>query len=162
MELEFAGRRFPVSTGDLVIGADPGADVVLAGALPRHAVVRALGDRMATIRASGPEAAITVNGVACGPEPTPLMDGDSIAIGSHELKVLNPTHPGGGPNAPPPGARERLHDTLFGLPKSTPAAGSPAVPRPAPAVPAAPAASRMIAIAAAVVAVALLAWLLLR
>jgi hypothetical protein len=119
MELEFGGRRYPVPPGELVIGADAAAGLVLAGAAPRHAAVRLLGARMGTIRALSEGAEILVNGVAVGLEPTPLLDGDTIRIGDHQLKVLNPAHPVGGPSTLPEGARERLHDTLFGVPRPT-------------------------------------------
>lgn len=160
MDLEYAGRRYPVTGVDLTLGADPGATVVLSGALPRHAVVRALGDRMATIRAVEAGADISVNGVALGPDPTPLLDGDTIVIGAHELKVINPSYPAGGPATPPRGARERLHDTMFGLPRSTtPVPGTPAVtPPPKPEA----RGGRIWIAVAGVVSLALLAWLLLR
>jgi len=161
MELEYAGRRYPVAQGELILGADPAASVVLTGARPRHAVIRALGERMATIRAADTGAEISVNGVALGPDPTPLMHGDTIQIGSHQLKVLNPTHPTGGPNSPPAGARERLHDTMFGLPKSTatPVQGVPAAPPPAPAP---RAAGKGWIVVAAIASAAIIIWLLLR
>lgn len=160
MELEYAGRRYPVTGGDLTLGADPGATVVLSGARPHHAVVRALGERMATIRAVETGAEISVNGVALGPDPTPLLDGDTILIGAHELKVVNPSFPAGGPVTPPPGARERLHDTMFGLPRSsTPITGTPAVTPPQkPQSRGGP----LWIVVAGVVSLALLAWLLLR
>lgn len=165
MELEYSGRRYPLAEGELTLGADAAASVVLSGTRPRHAVIRALGERMATIRAAEPGADITVNGVAVGPDPTPLMHGDTIRIGTHQLKVLNPTHPAGGPNTPPAGARERLHDTLFGLPRSTatPVPGVPAAAPPPPAPEAAaPSSSKAWIVVAAVASVALIAWLLLR
>jgi hypothetical protein len=161
MELEYGGRRYPVAESELILGADAGAGVVLAGARPRHAIVRALGERMATIRAAENGAEITVNGVAVGPDPTPLMHGDTIQIAQHQLKVLNPTHPVGGPNAPPAGARERLHDTMFGLPRST-ATPVPGVPpaKPPEAPPRAP--GKTWIVVAAVASAALILWLLLR
>jgi hypothetical protein len=163
MELEYGGRRFPVTDGEVILGADPGATVVLAGVRQRHAIVRALGERMATIRAAEAGAEISVNGVALGPDPTPLLDGDTIVIGEHQLKVLNPSHPAGGPSTPPPGARERLHDTLFGLPRSTPVTGTPATEPPPPPPPPPPASGgRTWIVVAAVVTLALLAWFLLR
>jgi len=164
MELEYGGRRYPVAEGELVLGADTTSSVVLAGAQPRHAVIRALGERMATIRAAVAGAHIAVNGVPVGPDPTPLMHGDTIQIGSHQLKVLNPTHPTGGPNTPPAGARERLHDTLFGLPRSTatPVQGVPAA-APRRSAPPQPASSgRTWIVVAAVASVLVIAWLLLR
>ena len=162
MELEYGGRRYAVAESELILGADAGSAVVLAGTRPRHAVVRALGERMATIRAAENGADITVNGVAVGPDPTPLMHGDTIQIGSHQLKVLNPTHPAGGPNAPPAGARERLHDTLFGLPRSTatPVQGVPAAEKPASPAPKAPGKTWIVVVAVASAAIIL--WLLLR
>ena len=161
MELEYGGRRYPVAESDLTLGSDPAASVVLAGTRPRHAVVRALGERMATIRAAESGADISVNGVAVGPDPTPLMHGDTIQIGSHQIKVLNPTHPAGGPNTPPAGARERLHDTMFGLPRSTatPVQGVPAAEPPR-ATPRAP--GKTWIVVAAVASAAIILWLLLR
>ena len=161
MELEYGGRRYPVAESDLTLGADAAATVVLADTRPRHAVVRALGERMATIRAAEAGAEISVNGVAVGPDPTPLMHGDIIQIGVHQIKVLNPTHPAGGPNAPPAGARERLHDTMFGLPRSTatPVPGVPAAEPPSPA-PRAP--GKTWIVVAAVASVGIILWLLLR
>ncbi len=163
MELEYGGRRYPVAEAELILGADSTATVVLTGTQPRHAVVRALGERMATIRAAVAGAEIAVNGVALGPDPTPLLHGDTIQIGSHQLKVLNPTHPAGGPDTPPAGARERLHDTLFGLPRSTatPMQGGPAASRQdAPPQPAS--SGRTWIVVAAVASVLIIAWLLLR
>jgi hypothetical protein len=117
MELEFGGRRYPVPAEELIIGADPGAGLVVAGAQPRHAVVRPLGERMATVRVGTEGARILVNGVEVGTEPTPLLHGDVIEIGGHRIAVLNPGHPAGAPDSIPEGARERLHDTLFGVPR---------------------------------------------
>lgn len=131
MELEYEGRRYPLTGGELVLGSDPTTGLVLADLRPRHAVVKALGSRMATIRPLEEGAALAVNGVAVGREPMPLLDGDRVTVGRHELRVRNPEFPAHGPDAPPPGAREQLHDTLFGLRKST----TPPVQPPRPAAP---------------------------
>lgn len=128
MELEHGGRRFPVTAEELVIGAEPACAIVLGDAFPRHAAVRGLGERMATVRSLDPGAETLVNGVAVGREPTPLLHGDTIRIGGHELRVVNPAHPAGGPTTPPAGARERLHDTFFGIPRSTTPAPEPGPP----------------------------------
>lgn len=154
MELEFAGQRYPVPPEELTLGSDPAAGIVLPGALPRHGVVRRLGDRMATIRVAADGAAILVNGVAVGQEPTPLLHGDTIQIGEHRIAVLNPAHPVGGPTAPPAGARERLHDTLHGLPRPeglAPGAEPEAAGKGRP----------MLLVVLAGVAIAFLAWILL-
>lgn len=113
---------------------------------------------MATIRPLQPGAMIAVNGIAVGGEPTPLLHGDLIRIADHELMVVNPAHPVGTPQTPPAGARERLHDTFFGMP-STKAPGVP----PEPATRSTPKAGSAIwIIVAAVASLALLTYLLLR
>ncbi|HEX9166606.1 MAG TPA: FHA domain-containing protein [Gemmatimonadales bacterium] len=161
MELEFGGRRYPVPPDELILGADPAAGLVLPGAEPRHAVVRRLGDRMATVRVAAEGARILVNGVAVGAEPTPLLHGDVLEIGAHRITVLNPGHPAGGPDSIPEGARERLHDTLFGVPR--PAGLNRPVAGPGPVAPGAPATRRVPAwvIVAGIAGIVLLAWLLL-
>jgi len=166
MELEHSGRRYALSGGEVVVGSDPAAGIVLADLLPRHAVVRPLGGRMATIRPGAPAADIQVNGVGVGQEPMPLLDGDVVRLGRHELRVLTPSHPAGAPDAPPAGARQQLHDTLFGVPRRealpprSPDAGTPELP------PAPPSAlgggGRAWIVAAALVSGALLLFLLLR
>ena len=146
---------------ELIIGADPGAGLVLTGVEPRHAVVRRLGDRMATVRVAAEGARILVNGVAVGAEPTPLLHGDVLEIGAHRITVLNPGHPAGGPDSIPEGARERLHDTLFGVPR--PEGLDRLAAATAPVAPRAPAPRRLpVRVIVAIVAgIALLAWLLL-
>lgn len=159
MELEFGGRHYTVPPEELIIGADPASGLVLAGAKPRHALVRPLGDRMATIRVAAEGARILVNAVEVGAEPTPLLHGDVIQIGDHRITVLNPAHPAGGPTTPPHGARERLHDTLFGVPRPEGLA-RPVAPAPQPA-PTARGGLPVPLIVAAAVVVALIAWFLL-
>ena len=160
MELEFGGRHYTVPPEELIIGADPSSGLVLAGAAPRHAVVRPLGERMATIRVATEGARILVNAVAVGSEPTPLLHGDVIQIADHRITVLNPAHPAGGPTTPPEGARERLHDTLFGVPRPKDLAPPAATPA-APDAPTARSGIPVPLIVAAAVVVALLAWFLL-
>jgi pSer/pThr/pTyr-binding forkhead associated (FHA) protein len=57
-------------------------------------VVEATQPGLAAIRAAGAEAEVRVNGVRLGAEPTPLLHGDKIAIGSHELRVVDSTRGG--------------------------------------------------------------------
>jgi pSer/pThr/pTyr-binding forkhead associated (FHA) protein len=91
IHLEIGGERYPVSPGETVIGSDPENAVVLGGegVQPRHAVVQATPPNSAAIRAADQEAEVKVNGVRLGAEPTPLLHGDKIAIGSHELRVVD-------------------------------------------------------------------------
>ena len=117
MELEYNGQRIALSDGELVIGSDPKADLVLDGIEPRHAAVKRLGERMATIIPLAANARVLVNGVASKREAMPLLHGDVVRLGDHELRVVNPAHPTGSPGTPPVGGRERLHDTLFGVPR---------------------------------------------
>ena len=60
-----------------------------------------------------------VNGVRLGAEPTPLLHGDKIAIGSHELLVVDPARAGStqlfdsgafADLAPPPGYKGSRQD----------------------------------------------------
>lgn len=96
MELEYGGRRYPVAAGDLVIGAGPGATLMLdaAGVRPRHAIVRLLAPGMAVVAPAEPGAEILVNGARLGLDPTPLMHGDKLRIGGCEVAVSDPGRAG--------------------------------------------------------------------
>lgn len=91
MHLEYGGRQIPVAAGDFVIGADEGVGFRLAGAAvrPRHAIVRQRGGALVIHRAVA-TATVLVNGAAIGNDPTPLLHGDRIRIGPHELVVTDP------------------------------------------------------------------------
>ena len=96
IHLEIGGERYAVATGDTVIGSAPDNEVVLGGegVQPRHAVVQATPPGSAAIRVAASEAEVKVNGVRLGAEPTPLLHGDKIAIGTHELRVVDSTRGG--------------------------------------------------------------------
>ena len=119
MQLEYQGHRYTLTDSDFLIGSDPGSGLVLASMSPKHATVRKLGTRMATITPMADAVDILVNGVTAQREAMPLLHGDVIKIGEHQLKVINPEHPAGGPDTPPVGGRERLHDTMFGVRKES-------------------------------------------
>lgn len=89
--LEVGGRRYSVPVGELVIGSAPTAHIVITGAdvLPRHAVVQGLPDGQAAIRLGSEGAQVLVNGVRLGLEPTPLLHGDKVEVGSVELLVAD-------------------------------------------------------------------------
>jgi len=118
MELEYGGRCYPVAAADLVIGAGPGATLVLdaAGIRPRHAIVRLLAPGMAVVAPAEPGAEILVNGARLGMDPTPLMHGDKLRIGGLEVAVSDPGRAGAtrvfSPPAsvplPPAGPKARL------------------------------------------------------
>jgi pSer/pThr/pTyr-binding forkhead associated (FHA) protein len=96
IQLEVGGERYAIATGEIAIGSAPDNRVVLAGegVQPRHAVVEATQPGTAAIRAATAEAEVRVNGVRLGAEPTPLLHGDKIAIGAHELRVVDSTRGG--------------------------------------------------------------------
>ena len=96
IHLEIGGERYAIAAGETAIGSASDNRVVLAGegVQPRHAVVQATQPGSAAIRAAAAEAEVRVNGVKLGAEPTPLLHGDKIAIGSHELRVVDSTRGG--------------------------------------------------------------------
>jgi pSer/pThr/pTyr-binding forkhead associated (FHA) protein len=91
MHLEFGGARIPVPAGESVIGSAPGSAVVLEGdgVEPQHAVVQGSPQGAAAIRAATSTAEVVVNGVRVGADPTPLLHGDKIQIGSHEILAVD-------------------------------------------------------------------------
>jgi pSer/pThr/pTyr-binding forkhead associated (FHA) protein len=90
IHLELDGERYAIAAGETVIGSASANAVVLTGegVHPKHAVVQG-SSGAAAIRAATPGAEILVNGVRLGAEPTPLLHGDKIAIGTHELLVVD-------------------------------------------------------------------------
>jgi pSer/pThr/pTyr-binding forkhead associated (FHA) protein len=96
IHLEIDGERYPIAAGETVIGSASDSTVVLEGEgiRPRHAVVQGMPAGGSAIRAAGDEAEVRVNGVRLGSDPTPLLHGDKIGIGSRELLVVDPTRAG--------------------------------------------------------------------
>jgi pSer/pThr/pTyr-binding forkhead associated (FHA) protein len=91
IHLEIGGERYAIPAGETAIGSasDNGVVLVGEGVQPRHAVVQATPPGSAAIRAAAAEAEVRVNGVRLGAEPTPLLHGDKIGIGSLELRVVD-------------------------------------------------------------------------
>jgi pSer/pThr/pTyr-binding forkhead associated (FHA) protein len=96
MQLEVAGKRYPVSTGETVIGSAPEAAIPLSGegVRPRHAVVQSTSEGTAAIRPAEPGADLLINGVRLGNDPTPVLHGDKIQIGRHEILAVDPGRAG--------------------------------------------------------------------
>jgi pSer/pThr/pTyr-binding forkhead associated (FHA) protein len=96
IHLEIGGERYAIAAGETAIGSASDNKVVLAGegVQPRHAVVEATKPGSAAIRSAAAAAEVKVNGVRLGAEPTPLLHGDKIAIGTHELRVVDSTRGG--------------------------------------------------------------------
>lgn len=93
MELEVAGQRTPIPAGELVIGTDPSCGLRLPGLSAAHAVVIGIGDGSVAVRRVG-ENDVFLNGVKLGAEPAPVLHGDKIQVGSHELFVHDPRRSG--------------------------------------------------------------------
>ncbi|MGN6393429.1 MAG: FHA domain-containing protein, partial [Gemmatimonadales bacterium] len=91
MHLEFGGARIPVPAGETIIGSAPGSAIMLegVGVLPQHAVVQGSPQGAAAIRAASPDAEVQVNGVRLGTDPTPLLHGDKVRIGPHEVLAVD-------------------------------------------------------------------------
>jgi pSer/pThr/pTyr-binding forkhead associated (FHA) protein len=96
IQIEVGGRRHAVSSGEFVLGSDPSSGIFLEGpdVLTRHAIVELLGSGEAAIRVASPSAEVRVNGVRLGAEPTPLLHGDKITLGGHELRVVDEARSG--------------------------------------------------------------------
>ena len=91
MQLEFGGRRYEIPAGELAVGSDPAAGIVLTGegVKPRHAVLRGTAEDSAVIQRGAPDAETLVNGVRLGAEPAPILHGDKIQIGGQDLLVVD-------------------------------------------------------------------------
>lgn len=93
MELEVAGQRTPIPIGDLAIGADPGCGLRLPGIGATHAIVSATAEGSCSARRVG-DNDVLLNGVKLGPEPAPILHGDKLQVGLHELLVTDPRRSG--------------------------------------------------------------------
>jgi pSer/pThr/pTyr-binding forkhead associated (FHA) protein len=91
MHLEIGGARVQVPAGETIIGSAPGSAIVLEGegVKPRHAVLLGTPQGAAAIRAAAPDVDLLVNGVRLGADPTPVLHGDKIQIGPHEILAVD-------------------------------------------------------------------------
>src|SRR5437870_10971830 len=88
--LELGGKKFTIPVGEVTLGSDAGCTISLAGAavLPRHALLQGEADGQVIIRKASPAADVLINGVRLGAEPTPLLHGDKVEVGGHELTFV--------------------------------------------------------------------------
>ncbi|HXE56857.1 MAG TPA: FHA domain-containing protein, partial [Gemmatimonadales bacterium] len=91
MQLEVGGRRYAIPAGELVVGSDPDCAVRLEGPgiRPRHAVFAAGVAGTTVVRRGADDAEVLINGVRLGAEPAPVLHGDKIQVGEHELLVAD-------------------------------------------------------------------------
>src|SRR6267154_1074581 len=89
--LELGGKKFTIPVGEVTLGSDAGCAIPLEGAgiLPRHALLQGQADGQVVIRKASPAADILINGVRLGAEPTPLLHGDKVDVGGHELTFVD-------------------------------------------------------------------------
>src|SRR5213082_1575950 len=89
--LELGGKQFTIPVGEVVLGSDAGCAIPLSGAgvLPRHVVLQGQADGQVIIRKATPAADVLINGVRLGAEPTPLLLGDKVEVGGHELTFVD-------------------------------------------------------------------------
>src|SRR5207244_6881758 len=89
--LELGGRTFAVPVGEVALGSDAACAIPLTGAgvLPLHAMLQGQADGQVNIRKASPAADVLINGVRLGAEPTPLLHGDKVELGGHELTFVD-------------------------------------------------------------------------
>src|SRR2546426_292196 len=89
--LELGGKRFPIPAGEVFLGSEAACAIVISGSgvQPRHAVFQGQADGQVVIRKATPAAEVLINGVRLGAEPTPLLHGDKIDVGGHELTFVD-------------------------------------------------------------------------
>ena len=91
MHLEIGGVRVPVAAGETTMGSAPGCGILLEGegVEPQHAVLHGTPQGGAAIRAAAPDIELRINGVRLGTDPTPVLHGDKIQIGRHEILAVD-------------------------------------------------------------------------
>src|SRR5213596_1692564 len=89
--LELGGNKFTIPVGEVALGSDASCAISLSGSgiLPRHAVLQGQADGQVIIRKASPAADVLINGVRLGAEPTPLLHGDKVEVGGHELSFVD-------------------------------------------------------------------------
>lgn len=85
--LQLDDRQFPLHIGTTRVGAGAGVDVALPGSEGEGvlAELEVAAEGRTAIRRAGAEAAVRVNGVNLGQEPTPLLHGDKVEIDGYAL-----------------------------------------------------------------------------
>jgi hypothetical protein len=85
--IQFNDQQFPLTAEELTVGAYDGATVRLSGNDASLRAVLVVGaDGTGLVRRGGLNAEVFVNGVQLGAEPSPLLHGDKLSLGSYELR----------------------------------------------------------------------------
>ena len=93
MELELGGRRTPIPTGELTLGGDPSCGVRLEGIAGIQVIVIGAADGSVSVRRIG-DAEVLLNGVRLGTDPAPMLHGDKLQVGGHDLFLHDPRRSG--------------------------------------------------------------------
>jgi pSer/pThr/pTyr-binding forkhead associated (FHA) protein len=135
------GREYTVGSGPLSFGRDAASDVVVSGneVSRHHAEIRSEADGYLLLDLS--VNGTYVNGERIGKTHL-LARADVIRIGNDEFRFYADAGPASAaapprtgpvvPPAPPPGAAQRLSDTMHGLPEEQPQRNTPPGPEAAP------------------------------
>ncbi len=112
--LELGNKRFTIPMGEVALGSDPASVIPLTGQglLPKHALLEGQPDGQVIIRKASPEAEVMINGVRLGAEPTPLLHGDKVQVGGHELTFVDERRSGSTQYVP------ALNPAAVGAPKA--------------------------------------------
>src|SRR5471030_376376 len=85
--IQFNDQRFPLTAAELTVGSYDGAALRLPGDdATLRAVLLVGADGTGLVTRGAADAAVFVNGVQLGAEPSPLLHGDKLSLGSHELR----------------------------------------------------------------------------
>jgi pSer/pThr/pTyr-binding forkhead associated (FHA) protein len=85
--IQFNDQRFPLTAAELTVGAYDGAALRLPGDdSTLRAVLQVGADGTGIVKRGSAESSVFVNGVQLGAEPSPLLHGDKLSLGSHELR----------------------------------------------------------------------------
>lgn len=85
--LKLQDSQHPLNAGETVIGAFDGAQIRLPSGDPATSAVVLVGPQGVSIRRGTAGSVVLVNGVQLGVEPSPLLHGDRVEIGGHELRL---------------------------------------------------------------------------
>ncbi len=85
--IQFNDQRFPLTAAELTVGAYDGAALRLPGDdSTLRAVLQVGADGTGIVKRGSAESSVFVNGVQLGAEPSPLLHGDKLSLGAHELR----------------------------------------------------------------------------
>src|SRR2546422_605755 len=89
--LELGQRKYSIPVGEVVLGSAAGRAIPPrgGGGPPGPALLWGQADGQVVIRRAAPAAEVMINGVRLGSEPTPLLHGDKVEVGDHELTFVD-------------------------------------------------------------------------